>query len=151
MGLFETLFTQYGAWSWWVLGFVLLAIEVFHPFSISIWFGLAALVIGVLAMVFDWSWQTLFVLWAVVSIAMLVVGRRFLRRGVVHSDDPLLNDRAGRLVGRVFTLVEPIGENGGRLTIDDTVWRVRGPLTEAGHKVRIAGVDGTVLVVETAG
>ena len=151
MGVIETLFTQYGAWTWWVLGLLLLGFEVLNPFSISIWFGLGAIVVGLLAMFVDASWQTLFIVWAVVSIVFLVVGRRVMGTFGGASADPLLNDRAGRLVGRVFTLAEPIGENGGRLTIDDTVWRIRGPLTAVGGKVRIAGVDGTVLVVEAAG
>lgn len=151
MGPIETLFTQYGAWTWWVLGLLLLGFEVLNPFSISIWFGLGAIVVGLLAMFVDASWQTLFVLWAVVSFVFLVVGRRIMGTFGGRSDDPHLNDRAGRLMGRVFTLAEPIGENGGHLTIDDTVWRIRGPLTAAGGKVRIAGVDGTVLVVEAAG
>ena len=147
MGYLDTAFSQYGAWIWWVLGLVLLAFEVLHPFSISIWFGLGALAVGTLALFVGWPWQTLFLIWAAVSILLLLIGRRFFRRDAVTSADPLLNDRAGRLVGRVYTLAEPIGENGGRLSIDDTVWRIRGPLAPVGARVRIVAVEGTVLVV----
>ncbi len=148
MGLLETIFTQYGAWVWWVLGLTLLAFEVLNPFSISIWFGLAALAVGVAALIVDWPWQSQTLVWAAASIVFLVVGRRLFRRDASQSEDPHLNDRGGRLIGRVFTLAEPLGENGGHLTIDDTVWRIRGPLTPAGGRVVIRSLDGTVLVVE---
>lgn len=150
MGLIETLFTQYGAWTWFAVGIALLAFEIFFPVSISIWFGVSALIVGVLTLVLPGAWQTYFVVWAVLSIAILVAGRAMMRAYGGSSDDPHLNNRAGRLIGRVFTLAEPIGENGGRLTIDDTVWRIRGPHAAVGEKVRIAGVDGSVLVVESA-
>lgn len=150
METLSTTFSQYGAWTWWILGFALLAIEVFHPFSIAIWFGLGALAIGALALAVDWPWQVLFLVWAAVSAVLLVVGRRVFRRDAATSDDPHLNDRAGRLIGRVYTLAEPLGENGGHITIDDTVWRIRGPLAQSGTRVVIRSVEGTVLVVETA-
>lgn len=151
MGLIDTAFSQYGAWIWWVLGLALLGFEVLNPFSISIWFGLGALAVGVLALVVGWPWQMLLLIWAGVSLVFLVAGRRLFRRDAAESADPHLNDRAGRLIGRVFTLAEPIGENGGHLKIDDTVWRIRGPLASKGAKVTIVAVEGTVLVVEATG
>lgn len=150
MDMLSTTFSQYGAWIWWILGFALLAVELFNPFSIAIWFGLGALAIGALTLVVDWPWQVLFIVWAIVSTILLVAGRRLLRRGAGISEDPHLNDRAGRLIGRVYTLAEPLGENGGHVTIDDTVWRIRGPLAPSGTRVVIRSVEGTVLVVEPA-
>lgn len=144
----ETLFLQYGAWSWWVLGLVLLGAEIFAPGFILVWFGAAAILVGVLALLVSWPIRALLLVWAVTSIALLIVGRRLVRSADARSQDPLLNDRAGRLIGRVFTLAEPLGENGGHLSIDDTLWRIRGPLTDAGTRVRIASVEGSILVVE---
>lgn len=146
----ETLFLRYGAWSWWVLGLVLLALELVLPGFVLIWFGLAAIVVGVVALVVDWSVQTLALIWAAASIAFLLAGRRFFLKDAGRSPEPLLNDRAGRLVGRVYTLSEPLGENGGTLRIDDGVWRITGPLLPAGARVVVQGVEGTVLVVRPA-
>ena len=143
----ETVFLRYGAWSWWVLGLVLLALELVMPGFVLVWFGLAAIVVGLLALVVDWSVQTLALIWGIASLVLLVVGRRFFMRDPGRSAEPLLNDRAGRLVGRVFTLSEPLGENGGRLVVDDGTWRITGPLMPAGAKVVVKGVDGTTLVV----
>lgn len=146
----EMLFLRYGAWSWWVLGLVLLALELVLPGFVLIWFGLAAIVVGVVALVVDWSVQTLALIWAAASIALLLAGRRFFLKDAGRSPEPLLNDRAGRLVGRVYTLSEPLGENGGTLRIDDGVWRITGPLLPAGARVVVQGVEGTVLVVRPA-
>ena len=146
----ETVFLRYGAWSWWVLGLVLLALELVMPGFVLVWFGVAAIVVGVLALAVNWSVQTLALVWAAASIALLLVGRRWFVRDVGRSSEPLLNDRAGRLVGRVFTLAEPLGENGGNLHIDDSVWRIRGPALPAGAKVVVRGSEGATLVVAAA-
>ena len=146
----ETVFLRYGAWSWWVLGLVLLGLELVLPGFVLVWFGLAAIVVGVLALVVDWSVQTLALTWGIASLVLLVVGRRVFMRDTGRSAEPLLNDRAGRLIGRVFTLAEPLGENGGRLAVDDGTWRVTGPLLPAGTRVVVKGVEGTTLVVAPA-
>ena len=136
----ETLFLRYGAWSWWLLGLLLLGLEIVMPGFVLVWFGAAAVLIGILALAVDWSVRTLTIVWAILSIVLLIVGRRVMKHSATDSEDPLLNDRAGRLVGRTFTLEEPLGENGG----------IRGPLLPAGTRVAVRAVEGTVLVVEAA-
>jgi hypothetical protein len=145
--LLETLFLRYGAWSWWVLGLILLGLELFVPGFVLVWFGVAAILVGLLALIVDWPVQTLALIWAGVSIVLLLVGRRWFVASAAHSADPLLNDRAGRLIGRVFTLAEPLTENGGRLVVDDSVWRITGPLLPVGTKVVVKAAQGTTLVV----
>jgi membrane protein implicated in regulation of membrane protease activity len=61
----------------------------------------------------------------------------------------LLNDRTGRLIGRVVTVVEPVDAHGGRVRVGDGEWSARGGPAAAGEKVRISGVDGNCLTVET--
>ncbi len=146
----ETLFLRYGAWSWWVLGLALLALELVMPGFVLVWFGVAAVLVGALALVVDWSVQTLALIWAAASLVLLLVGRGWFMRDAGRSAEPLLNDRAGRLIGRTYTLAEPLGENGGRLVIDDGMWRITGPLLPAGARVVVKGVDGTTLVVAPA-
>ena len=146
----ETVFLRYGAWSWWVLGLVLLALELVMPGFILVWFGLAAVLVGVLALAVNWSVQTLALIWAAASLVLLLLGRRYFMRDAGRSSEPLLNDRAGRLVGRVYTLAEPLGENGGTLRIDDGVWRIIGPQLPAGSRVVVRGAEGPTLVVAPA-
>jgi membrane protein implicated in regulation of membrane protease activity len=67
----------------------------------------------------------------------------------VESADPLLNDRAARLIGETVLVVEPIIGGEGRVKVGDGVWTARGPDSAAGVRVRIASVQGAVLHVES--
>ena len=146
MTIIETL----GGWSWWVLGLVLLAVEVVVPGFFFLWFGIAAILIGVSALLFDWPWQLQVVGFLILSVVAALLGRRFAGNPEVESADPLLNLRAERLAGRTFVLTEPIVEGRGRMRVDDSVWQVRGPDSPAGARVVVTGSEGSILNVEAA-
>jgi membrane protein implicated in regulation of membrane protease activity len=59
-----------------------------------------------------------------------------------------LNDRAGRLVGKVVTVVAAVDEHNGRVRVGDSEWSARGGPAAAGERVRITGVEGNCLKVE---
>ena len=139
-----------GGWSWWVLGLLLLGIEVIAPGFFFLWFGIAAILIGIGALLFTWPWQWQVIGFLVVSVVAALIGRRYAGKPDVESEDPHLNLRAGRLKGRTFVLGEPIREGRGRVRVDDTVWQVRGPDLPAGSRVVVTGADGPVLEVEGA-
>lgn len=143
--LLETL----GGWSWWILGLILLAVEVFAPGFFFIWFGIAAILIGASALLFDWPWQLQVLGFAVLSVITALIGRRLAGQPDADTADPHLNLRAERLKGRTFVLAEPISEGRGRVRIEDSVWQVRGPDAPAGTRVVVTGADGAVLTVDT--
>ena len=97
-----------------------------------------------MALVADVSWQAQLVLFAVLSLILVVAGRRWFARPSA-SEEPLLNERATRLVGESYVLGEPIVGGTGRVRIADTMWRLTGPDLPSGTKVRIVGHDGAVL------
>ena len=139
-----------GGWSWWVLGLILLGVEVLLPGFFFLWFGIAAILIGISALLVDWPWQLQVVGFVVLSVVTALIARRFI--GVKNGDtaDPHLNARSGRFVGDTFILAEPIVEGRGRLRINDGVWQVRGPDAPAGARVKVTGAEGTVLTVTRA-
>lgn len=139
-----------GGWSWWVLGLVLLGIEVLAPGFFFLWFGIAAILVGVSALLIDWPWQTQVLGFVVLSVITALIGRRFAGTSDEETADPHLNLRASRLAGRTFVLSEPIVEGSGRVRIDDSVWQVRGPDAPAGTRVVVTGADGAVLEVKAA-
>ncbi|HEX9904050.1 MAG TPA: NfeD family protein [Propylenella sp.] len=139
-----------GGWSWWVLGLILLGIEVLAPGFFFLWFGIAAILIGVGALLFDWPWQLQVLGFVVLSAITALIGRRFAGQPDGDTADPHLNLRASRLEGHTFVLSEPIVEGRGRVRVDDTVWQVRGPDAPAGARVKVTGADGAILNVETA-
>lgn len=138
-----------GIWSWWILGFILLAVELAVPGSYMLWLGVSALAVGILSLGLAWPWQAQVVTFAGLSVLSVVWSRRYLGQEP-ESDKPGLNEPIRRFLGRTLTLREPIVSGVGRVAIDDTLWRVSGPDLPAGERVRIIGVDRAVLLVEPA-
>lgn len=150
--MIERAIQELGPWSWWVLGFVLLAAELVAPGVFLIWIGVAALVVGILSLLLweigFWIWQVQLVLFALLSVAAVLLGRRFVLSTSETSDEPLLNQRAESLVGRTAVLEKPIAEGRGRIRLDDTFWIVEGPDLPAGTRVRVVSTNGRNLTVE---
>lgn len=143
------LITSLGVWNWLILGAICLALELFAPGAFMLWLGLAALAVGLVSFVIDWSWQPQLVAFAALSLALVPVWRHFAPKVERPSDSPLLNRRAESYVGRVFTLDHPIVDGVGRVRIDDTIWRVTGPDSAAGSRVRIVRAEGAHLFVQS--
>ena len=137
-----------GPWSWIIAGAVLLALELAVPGAFMMWLGLAAVAVGALTLLIDWSWQAQGIAFAVFAIASVPLWRRFVREVEQPSEAPFLNRRSEALVGRIFTLEKPLIDGVGTVRIDDTVWRVSGPDLPAGSRVRVARADGASLAVE---
>ena len=138
-------------WHWWILAAVLAGIEALAPGMFFIWFGLAAALVGLAVLALPglaWEWQG--VLFAVLAAAAVIAGRRYLHRHPAQTDDPALNRRAERYLGRLFTLETPIVNGRGSIRVDDSVWRAAGPYMAAGRRVKVVGIDGAVRTVEAA-
>lgn len=137
-------------WAWLSLGVLLAAAEIVAPGFFLIWVGAAAIVTGVVAWVVPLSVPLQLGIFAVLAFIALYSARRWLKANPIVSSDPLLNQRGGRLVGEVLTLVTAIENGRGRAKVGDGEWPVRGPDAAEGTKVRVVSADGGVLVVEAA-
>ena len=142
--------SQMGTWNWLIVGLALMGLELLAPGVFLLWLGLAALAVGLLSFLIDWTWQTQIIVFALLSIAAVPLWRSLARRSSSVTDQPHLNRRSDALVGRIFTLDKPIVDGAGTVRIDDTVWRVSGPDTPAGSRVQIVKSDGASLVVGQA-
>lgn len=142
--------SQLGNWNWFIAGGLLLALEVMLPGTFMLWLGLAAIATGVIGWIVSMSWQTQIVVFAILSVISVLLGRRIYPTVVTETDKPFLNRRHDAFVGRVFTLEEPIVAGSGRVRVDDTTWRVSGPDCPAGTKVRVEKADGATLIVALA-
>ena len=137
-------------WHWWVLAIVLVILEVFAPGAIFLWLGVAAGVVGVILWVMpavSWEWQ--FLIFSVISVLSIVLWRNHLKEHPTETDQPRLNRRGEQYVGRTFTLDEPIVNGIGKIRVDDTTWKVSGKDCDAVSQVKVTGVDGVVLTVES--
>ncbi|URK87018.1 NfeD family protein [Rhizobium sp. RCAM05350] len=151
--MIERIVLELGPWSWWVLGLVLLAAEVVAPGVFLVWIGIAAILTGAVSLLLweagFWVWQAQLVFFAVLSVAAVFIGRRLLARSGNTSDEPLLNQRGARLIGRTAILEQPIIEGRGRIRLDATTWPVTGPDLPAGSRVKVTGSSGSHLIVES--
>lgn len=153
MGLID-LIAEYGGWSWIVFGLVLLALELAIPGVFLVWLGAAAVITGLAAIVSGIDWPLQWGLFGVLSLVLVGSWLGYQRRRYGKnppSEDPLLNRRTARYLGREVVLVEPISDGFGRVQIEDSLWRVSGPDLPQGTHVRVVGAQGAVLVVEPLG
>ena len=147
--MIQEIFVGLGPWSWLILGLVLLVLEIVAPGTMFLWFGVAALLVGAISFVVDLGWQSAFILFGVLSLISVILGRMLVNRvSKTKSDKPLLNERALALVGEVFVLDEPIENGLGRVKVRDSYWRVSGPDCPSGSRIRVVGGEGTELQVE---
>ena len=137
-------------WNWFIAAAALFLIEILAPGSFMMWLGIAAILVGAISLVVDWSWQAQIITFAVFAFAAIPIWRRIARRIEKPADQPFLNRRADGYVGRIFTLDKPIVDGVGTIRIDDTVWRVSGPDCPAGSRVKVARAEGAELSVEAA-
>jgi membrane protein implicated in regulation of membrane protease activity len=135
-------------WLWLIGGVLLLIMEVIAPGFFLVFIGAAAIATGLFTVLFDLGSASQFALFALYAIIAVMLGRRFYANRTADSADPLLNDRAGRLVGRVVTVVEAVDDQSGRVRVGDSDWSARGGPADVGTRVRITGVDGNCLEVE---
>lgn len=143
------LFLGLGPWAWIVLGLLLMGAELLAPGIYLLWIGVAAIVTGTVDSMLGLSWQASTLLFALLCIANVIGARQMIGGSTTsESDAPFLNRRADELVGKVFTLDEPITGGQGRVHVGDSVWRVTGEDRLAGAKVKVVRVDGATLVVE---
>ncbi|MDH5359042.1 MAG: NfeD family protein [Gammaproteobacteria bacterium] len=138
-------------WHWWIAALVLLVLEIFVSGTFFMWMGISAVLVGLLAYLFsDMGWTYQMMVFSIVSVASIVIWRQYQEKHPQQSDQPTLNRRGSQYIGRTFTLQEPIVNGNGKIKVDDTTWKVLGPDCDSGQSVRVTGVDGTMLVVESA-
>ena len=147
---------ELGGWSWWVLGAILIGIEVLAPGTFFLWLGLAAFAVGAVSLIAGpetafWTWQVQLMAFAILSLIFAFGGRSLMRRkDWDRSEAPDLNERGKQLVGTTAVLTQPIAGGRGRARIGDTTWRVTGPDLPEGARVKVIGAVAETLEVEAA-
>lgn len=135
-------------WIWLIGGVLLLIMEVIAPGFFLVFIGAAAMATGLFTVLFDLGTSAQLALFALYAVVAVLVGRRAYANRTADSSDPLLNDRAARLVGKVVTVVATVDEHNGRVRVGDSEWSARGGPAAVGERVRITGVEGNCLTVE---
>jgi len=143
-------------WHWIVFGVVLVLLEIVISTFFILWFGLAAILVGLLLFAVPelaLHWQI--VAWTVLSAALAAAWFKYLKPLSVDRTKAGLSREA--IVGEVGQVIQaPSEERRGRLRFSVPVlgaeeWTIisREPVA-AGDRVRVVDVAGNALVVEKA-
>ena len=143
-------------WMWLAVGLGLAAVEMVSQTFVLIWFGLAAVIVGLAMWLMPGvdSWGQ-YVAFGALSMLLLVpawiIRARIREHARGHGTrQELINDRAAQHMGRTLVLTEPLAHGQGRTFIGDTLWQLKGPDLDAGRAVRVVGAEGMTLRVEAA-
>ena len=115
------------------------ALELVHPGRAALhprdhvpgvhflWFGLAAVVVGVLALAIGvaWPWQVM--AFGVISVLTVFWVRKYARPDVAISDLPDLNVRGQQYIGRSLVVEQAIQNGRGKVRVGDSTCGGRGP------------------------
>lgn len=136
-------------WHWWILAGLLLILELTAPAFFFLWLGIAAAAVGLILMVFpSIGIETQLVLFGIASIVAVIAWRKYRESRPLKSDQPNLNRRGHQYIGRMFSLDHPIVNGVGKVTVDDSTWKVKGADMPAGTHVKVTGVEGVIFTVE---
>lgn len=147
---FLGLIAQFGAWLWFAVAVLLFVLESIVPGVHFVWFGVSAVVVGLLALIVPIAWQWQLISFALIALVAVFWVRRTSREELSTPDVPDLNVRGAQYIGRILTVEDAIINGRGKVRVGDTMWLVEGEDAAKGTRVKVTGVDGTVLVVVRA-
>lgn len=147
MKLFEDLLTNPYHF-WLILGGVLLAAELLGTYGYLLWSGVSAIIIGVITWLIpmSWGWQ-----WACFSVLTMIIAILwwYWLKSRTKSETQHINEPNKLLIGRKFTLAEPIIHGVGRINIADGSWRIQcSQDLPIGAEITIIAVESITLIVE---
>jgi membrane protein implicated in regulation of membrane protease activity len=137
------------AGAWLIAALVLGIAELAIPGVFLIFLAIAAAATGVAVLVLaDLPAAAQLASFAVWSAVTVLIGKRWYVDYPVAVSDPLLNDRAARMIGQVVRVETAIVADHGRVVVGDGTWPARGAPAAVGQDVRIVSVADGVVVVE---
>jgi membrane protein implicated in regulation of membrane protease activity len=141
-------------WYWIVGGIVLILAELLIPSFFIVWFGLGALVVGLLALAFDLPLAAQLATWTVASLAMVwlwfkVFKQSFQKTRIGTADGEVVGE-----IGLLVSAVAPFQKGKVRfqrplLGADEWVCLADTALA-AGERVKVITVEGSFLKVGKA-
>ena len=137
---------------WFVVGFVLLMLELALPGLILFFFGVGAWIAAIVCWVADVSFNTQLAIFLVTSVLSLIALRNWLK-GIFHGhtkNTQELTEDMKEFIGEQAQVVEAIGvRKRGKVEIHGTHWAARADQDIAeGDTVEILSKDNLTLTVK---
>lgn len=133
---------------WLAIGLALGVAEMLVPGVFLMWLAGAALITGLLVWAAPINVPLQIMIFAVLAIISVFMGRNYLRSNPVLDADPMMNRRGARMVGESALVVVAIESGSGKVRLGDSEWLARGADAAVGERVRVTGSDGAILLVE---
>lgn len=140
-------------WHWLILGIVLVVAEIFIPSFTVIWFGLGAIVVGLVkALVPDMGFTVALVLWIVMSCLFTFLWFKFFKPKMVDRTTAGISKEA--VMGETGHVIRAPVENMRGVVrfatpvLGDDEWEfLCKDAVEVGDRVYIAEISGNTLIV----
>jgi len=146
----EFLITNLLWWHWIAFGIVLVVAEIFVPLFVIIWFGLSAIIVGILTLFFTLSFNINFAIWIILSTILLALWFKYFKKESIDKSgqDDFRLDTKGVVTedikkgykGKVHFDMPVLGSSDWYATSDEDI--------ESGQRVEIDEVNGQLLKVK---
>lgn len=133
---------------WLILGGLLLAAELLGTYGYLLWSGVSAIAIGFITWLIPMSWGWQWVCFSVLTMVIAVLWWYWLKSRTL-TETQHINQPNKLLIGKKFTLAEPIVHGVGRMIIADGSWRIQcSQDLPIGTEIKIVAVESITLIVE---
>lgn len=133
---------------WLIFGGILLAAELLGTYGYLLWSGISAIVIAVVAWLIPMSWSWLWTCFSILTMFIAILWWYWLKSRT-QSETQHINEPNKLLIGKKFTLAEPITQGIGRLIIADGSWKIQcSQDLPIGAEITIVAVESITLIVE---
>ncbi len=151
MSEFFSYLSHWGVWEWSTFGLILMILELIMPGTFIIWFGLGAIMTGVIIAFVPLTVSGQLATFAVCSAISLFFGFFVYKRIFGANKEVAQKNKTGahKYIGQSFKVVEAIEDDLGKVAVGDTVWLAKSkhPIAK-GRRAKVIDVEGTVLIVE---
>lgn len=145
-------------WHWILFGLVLVLIELFAPMFVSLWLGIAAILIGVALALFSFSVSLQLILWVMLSTIFLLLWHRYISPKMTDRTTAGLSREA--MIGQVGMITFYSHEEGrGQLKfpapiVGNDEWEFifksdsQPESSNNGDKIVVCDISGNTLIVK---
>ena len=140
-------------WHWIAFGLLLITLEIFAPLFVTLWLGVAAILVGMMMLVVSLELSAQLFMWLVLSITLIILWHRYLSPKLLNQASAGLSRET--VVGQVgmvtdFNTIDSRGTlRFSAPIIDNDEWPfVANEKLRLGDKVQVIDISGSHLLVK---
>ena len=113
--MLESLNTDIAYWHWLIFGLLLGIVEIMSFSFVALWFGISAIIVGLLLLVIDFSLTVQLLIWIVLSIIIIVVWFKWVYPRIKNKDFSAVSRES--MIGQIGTVISYNSAHEGRGTL----------------------------------